>query len=963
MVSQPLKKPIITEMLAAEEQITPLFSEGGIGSGLISRQQAQLASYGANILDGFVLSADLFSQITEEESIPLDAKEKEEESIPLDAKEKIAESIKALEKSSGKSFGATNSPPLLLNLIWEYPKEFVGREREKDFPLIPFYKLEKHFINLGLVNSTMEAWLKSGADPRQVWDARRRQVECWASMMAGGKKLKWVYDVHRLGQEYLNWGMKHYAELSATEMENLTKKFQRLREDCEIAQLKDDPWEQLWQVITEFYRKASKEDLEEKDYPSVLVREMPQGFSPVGGAGFLQSRIPMTGEVGWHGSFASCAQLDDLFYGNRLPEKAAYFCEKFPKILQELSALSAKLEVKQKEVSKIFFVVEAEQDPKLRILWTQEASFTHEASFRVALDMQAKGILDEKETMALIQPEFIRSHLHSKLDVSKTASLFCQGLPASAGCAVGQLVLFAENAEKLVEQGKQVILVRHETTPEDINGLKSADGVLTSGGGYTSHAALVARGMGKPAIVGVNTLVVDYLLNEICYQGITLQQGDWISMDGATGKVYAGKLDTIPPVISHEVHKVLRLADKTRTLKVRANADNVADARCALENGAEGIGLCRTEHMFFDMERITTFRKMILSDTEEECDKALAELLPLQREDFLEIFRVMKELPVTIRLLDPPLHEFLPRGDRSRSRMSKAMGLSVQDIQRRIDVMAEQNPMMGRRGCRLAFTNPGIYKMQTRAIVEAVSLASQEGIKVKAEIMIPLVSDWRELWMLRSQIDGIISEEKNKELSKELNIEIGAMIETPRAALCADELAKYADFLSFGTNDLTQMTYGISRDDTESFLPTYFQKGILDKNPFVNIDVRGVGELLDIAVQRARSVKENIKLGICGEHGGDAYSVRKFHKLGLDYVSCSPFRLLEARLVSAPPPQGQSLAEILKRSQVKSQVKSHVKPEKSLLTRIDSDEFHLGWGSEGEVVFGKFGTPFHFCEF
>ncbi len=903
MVSQPLKKPIITEMLAAEEQITPLFSEGGRGWGLIARQQVTLASCGANILDGFVLSADLLSQITEEKS------------IPLDAKEKIAESIKALEKSSGKSFGATNSPekssgksfgatnspPLLLSLTLEYPREPMDRGQEEGSPLISYNERRRRFVNLGLVNSTMEAWLKSGAEPRQVWDACRRQVERWAIIMAGEKEEKWEDEMARLSRKYLDYGTRHYAGLSATETENFTKEIQGLCEDCEIAQLKDDPWEQLWQVITEFYRKApEKEHLKKKDYPSMLVREAPQGFSPTGGAGVLQSRIPMTGEVGWHGSFAPFAQLDDLFYGNRLPEKAAYFCEKFPKILQELSALSKKLEDKQKEVKKIFFVLESEQGryPELLVLSTREASFSPEVSFHVALDMQAKGILDEKETMALIQPEFIRSHLHSKLDVSKTASLFCQGLPASAGCAVGQLVLFAENAEKLVEQGKQVILVRHETTPEDINGLKSADGVLTSGGGYTSHAALVARGMGKPAIVGVNTLVVDYLLNEICYQGITLQQGDWISMDGATGKVYAGKLDTIPPVISHEVHKVLRLADKTRTLKVRANADNVADARCALENGAEGIGLCRTEHMFFDMERITTFRKMILSDTEEECDKALAELLPLQREDFLEIFRVMKELPVTIRLLDPPLHEFLPRGDRSRSRMSKAMGLSVQDIQRRIDVMAEQNPMMGRRGCRLAFTNPGIYKMQTRAIVEAVSLASQEGIKVKAEIMIPLVSDCRELWMLRSQIDEIISEEKNKELSKELNIEIGAMIETPRAALCAGELAEHADFLSFGTNDLTQMTYGISRDDTESFLPTYFQKGILDKNPFVNIDVRGVGELLDIAVQRARSVKENIKLGICGEHGGDAYSVREFHKLGLDYVSCSPFRLLEARLAA-----------------------------------------------------------------
>ncbi|MEE8434470.1 MAG: putative PEP-binding protein, partial [bacterium] len=520
-----------------------------------------------------------------------------------------------------------------------------------------------------------------------------------------------------------------------------------------------------------------------------------------------------------------------------------------------------------------------------------------------ALALVEEKICDQRQGLLRVNPAVIDEYLHPILDKTDAGEPIAKGLPASPGSAVGHAVFFAEQAVELAAQGIKTILIRNETTPEDIDGLKVAEGIITAHGGMTSHAAVVARGMGKCCVVGVGAIRIDYLINEMTVGEHQVQRMDWISMDGASGEIYAAELPQTQPELEGGIATVLEWADEVRRLGVYANADTAEDARHALEQGAGGIGLCRTEHMFFEIDRIPLFRKMILALDEIGRAAALAELLPLQRKDFMEIFRVMEDRPVTIRLLDPPLNEYLPKSIRSQTRMARAMGIPVETIIQRTEALSESNPMMGHRGCRLAITYPEIYNMQVRAIVEAACIVKKEGVQVNPEIMVPLVSTSKELSILRKDIERMVTQVTG-ELGETIVFKIGTMLETPRAAVSARSIARLADFFSFGTNDLTQMSYGFSRDDVGMFLPVYLEKGILDNDPFMELDREGTGRLVKIAVKEGREANPDLKLGVCGEHGGDPQSVKFFHQVGLDYVSCSPFRIPVARLAA-----GQAMVE------------------------------------------------------
>jgi len=640
----------------------------------------------------------------------------------------------------------------------------------------------------------------------------------------------------------------------------------------------------------------SRAALQPANGTALVIQPMVFGTAPgLSGAGRFFTRHPATGEGALYGRFLFDALGPDLTAGLRLAEPLEVLFKKSPELRAQLDDWRGKLEKHFHDALEVHFVVEG---GKLLLLQCVSAGRTGKAGMRIALEMVEEGLASEKQALLHLDAKILNEYLHPILDPAAKKDLLTKGLPASPGSAVGQVVFFAEQAEELTAQGVKTILVRHETTPEDIGGLAVSQGILTATGGLTSHAAVVGRGMGKCCVVGAGEVQINYLLQEMTISGKTVRRLDWISLDGNTGEVFEGKLPQVQPSLEGGVAKVLGWADRVRRLRVRANADTPADAQQAVELGAEGIGLCRTEHMFFHLERIPLFRKMILASDVVGRSAALAELLPLQRKDFMDLFRVMNGRPVTIRLLDPPLHEFLPRGIRSQTRMAKAMGIPVEAVQRRSEALHETNPMLGHRGCRLAITYPEIYQMQVRAIVEAACIVTKEKVEVHPEIMVPLVSTTRELDALREDIE-LLTKRVMTEMGENFVIPIGTMIETPRAAVCAGSIARYADFFSFGTNDLTQMAFGFSRDDAGMFLPTYVAKGILEQDPFVELDQVGVGGLMRMAVEQGRRVNPKLKVGICGEHGGDPSSVHFSHALNLDYVSCSPFRIPIARLAAA----------------------------------------------------------------
>ena len=725
-------------------------------------------------------------------------------------------------------------------------------------------------------------------------------------------------------------GVKNDTELTTDDLKEMVTRFKAAVKAQTGKDFPADPWEQLWGAICAVFESWMNERAilyrQMHKYPSewgTAVNVQAMVFGNMGdnsATGVAFTRDAATGENIFNGEYLVNAQGEDVVAGIRTPQqitiegsrrwaalqgiseeerKAKYpsLEEVMPTVYKELNDIQNHLETYFTDMQDIEFTI---QDGKLWMLQTRSGKRTGEAMVRMAMEMLAEGLIDEKTAVLRVEPAKLDELLHPVFDKDavKKAKVLTKGLPASPGAATGQIVFFADDAEAWKEQGKETILVRIETSPEDLKGMNAANGILTARGGMTSHAAVVARGMGKCCVSGAGAIQVDYKARTMTIDGTVLKEGDWISLNGSTGEVYEGKVATQAADLSGDFGKLMDLASKYARLQVRANADSPRDAKQAFAFGAQGIGLCRTEHMFFEGDRIKAVREMILADDEEGRRKALAKLLPIQRGDFEGLFEVMEGNPVTVRLLDPPLHEFVPHFEKEQREMAAEMGVSYETIREKVEALAEFNPMLGHRGCRLGNTYPEITEMQTRAIIEAAMNVKKKGIPVHVEIMVPLVGNHKELKYQKKVIDATANE-VFAERNDKIDYMIGTMIEVPRAAVTANEIAEVAQFFSFGTNDLTQMTLGFSRDDISKFLPEYLKKGILKQDPFQILDVKGVGQLIREAVFKGRGVREGLKCGICGEHGGEPSSVEFCHYAGLNYVSCSPFRVPIARLAAA----------------------------------------------------------------
>jgi pyruvate,orthophosphate dikinase len=771
-------------------------------------------------------------------------------------------------------------------------------------------------LNLGLNDQTVEGLAEAAADERFAYDSYRRFIQMYGDVVLGVDHYLFEEALEEAKSEA---GCRFDNELDALALKKLVETYKAIVKRETGAAFPDDPKEQLWGAIGAVFgswntaRAVTYRRLH--DIPSAMgtaVNVQAMVFGNMGddcATGVAFTRNPSTGEKAVYGEFLINAQGEDVVAGIRTPqplsramaeggngEAAASMEALQPKSYAELVEVFDRLEAHYRDMQDIEFTI---QRSKLYVLQTRSGKRTAPAALKIAVDMAAEGLITRDEAILRVNPASLDQLLHPTLDPEADAEVIAKGLPASPGAASGKIVFFADDALKAAQAGDDVILVRVETSPDDIHGMHAAKGILTSRGGMTSHAAVVARGMGKACICGVGDLLISYADRTIQCRGRTLNEGDWLTIDGAAGIVMLGKVPTVDPVLSGDFATLMAWADEKRRLKVRTNAETPLDATTAVGFGAEGIGLCRTEHMFFQDERILAMREMILSQDAEGRRKALAKIEPMQRDDFVELFEIMKGLPVTIRLLDPPLHEFLPHGAAEDEAVAKATGVDVKLVRRRVAELREANPMLGLRGCRLGILYPEIYEMQARAIFEAALVVfAKSGETVTPEVMIPLVCSARELAIIKQRIEAV-AKAVAQERGQPLHYEIGTMIELPRAALRAEEIAEHAHFFSFGTNDLTQMTLGLSRDDAGSFLETYLASEIFAADPFSSLDQAGVGELVEIAAQRGRAGRPEIKLGICGEHGGDPSSIDFCHRQGLDYVSCSPYRVPIARLAAA----------------------------------------------------------------
>jgi pyruvate,orthophosphate dikinase len=767
-------------------------------------------------------------------------------------------------------------------------------------------------LNLGLNDQTVEGLVLASGDARFAWDSYRRFIQMYGSVVLD-------VDHHRFEEiiEHvkLDTGKSEDTELTASEWHRVVDGYKEMVAEVTGRPFPQDPETQLWGAIGAVFgswmnqRAVTYRRLH--DIPAewgTAVNVQAMVFGNMGedcATGVCFTRDPSTGENIFYGEYLINAQGEDVVAGIRTPQPMAKERSKssersmedaMPAAYAELVQVRATLERHYRDMQDIEFTV---QSNKLYMLQTRNGKRTAAASLKIAVDMAREGLIDHTEAVRRVNPAALDQLLHPTLDPKAPRKLLAKGLPASPGAACGIVVFSADEAEARAQKGESVILVRIETSPEDIHGMHAARGVLTTRGGMTSHAAVVARGMGRPCVAGCGGVTVDYNNQYLSAGGVRIEAGQILTLDGATGEVFIGSVAMVEPQLSDDFSTLMGWADKVRRLRVRANAETPLDAETARRFGAEGIGLCRTEHMFFDPERIGAVRQMIMAETEQGRRAALARLLPFQRKDFLDLFEIMAGLPVTIRLLDPPLHEFLPHSDYEISEVAASLGTDVEVMQRRMQELSEANPMLGHRGCRLGISFPEIYEMQARAIFEAAAEIGRKTHKAPVpEIMIPLVATKRELEITRAMVDRV-AQEVFAEGGYHVVYSVGTMIELPRAALTADAIATVADFFSFGTNDLTQTTFGLSRDDAGKFLPLYIEKGIFPKDPFVSIDPDGVGALVRIAVEKGRSVKPDIKLGICGEHGGDPSSIHFCESVGLDYVSCSPYRVPVARLAAA----------------------------------------------------------------
>ncbi|MER8386480.1 pyruvate, phosphate dikinase [Mesorhizobium sp. M1380] len=770
-------------------------------------------------------------------------------------------------------------------------------------------------LNLGLNDETVEALAADSGDPRFAYDSYRRFIQMYSDVVMGLD--------HEVFEEILEdqkGGLGHEldTELTAIEWQGVIALYKAKVEEELGKPFPQDPNEQLWGAIGAVfsswmnnraitYRRLH--DIPEGWGTAVNVQAMVFGnMGDTSATGVAFTRNPSTGEKQLYGEFLVNAQGEDVVAGIRTPQniteaaRIAAGSDKpslqklMPDAFQAFVSISDRLEKHYRDMQDLEFTIER---GKLWMLQTRSGKRTAKAALKIAVDMARDGLISKEEAVARIDPASLDQLLHPTIDPKAARDIIGVGLPASPGAATGEIVFSSNDAEEAKTQGRKAILVRIETSPEDIHGMHAAEGILTTRGGMTSHAAVVARGMGKPCVSGAGSLRVDYKAGTLMAMGATFRKGDIITIDGGNGQVLKGAVPMLQPELSGDFAAIMEWADGARRMKVRTNAETPLDARMARSFGAEGIGLCRTEHMFFDGDRIVAMREMILADTEKDRRTALAKLLPMQRSDFLELFEIMAGLPVTIRLLDPPLHEFLPKTEEEVAEVAAAMNVSPDKLRRRTEALHEFNPMLGHRGCRLAVSYPEIAEMQARAIFEAaVEAGRKAGALVVPEIMVPLVGLVKELDFVKARIDAVA-----KSVMEETGVRIayltGTMIELPRAAIRAHVIAEAAEFFSFGTNDLTQTTFGISRDDAASFLETYRQKGIIEQDPFVSLDIEGVGELVRMAADKGRATRPDIKLGICGEHGGDPASIHFCEKVGLDYVSCSPYRVPIARLAAA----------------------------------------------------------------
>jgi len=856
---------------------------GGKGANL-----SEMIKIGLPVPPGFTISTEACNEYY---------KRNRKNPLGLDKQVKLA--IKNVEKKIGKQFGDKKNP-LLVSVRSGARVSMPG--------------MMDTVLNLGLNDETVLGLSAKTKNETFAYDSYRRFIQMYSNVVLGVDH----HNFEDLIENYkLTKGVTLDTDLGAEDWKKLIKDFRDVIKKEINKDFPQNVYEQLWGAIgavfqswrnqrAKTYRKLN--NIPEEWGTAVNVQSMV--FGNMGddcATGVAFTRNPSTGEKSFYGEYLINAQGEDVVAGIRTPQNitkkarleaksdALSMEETMPKVYSQLVKIYKKLEKHYKDMQDIEFTVE---NKKLWMLQTRSGKRTAKASIKIAVDMVKENLIKKEEALLRVDPKMLDTLLHPTLDPKAEKDIIAKGLPASPGAASGKITFSADDAEALKSQNQKTILVRLETSPEDIHGMNAAEGILTCRGGMTSHAAVVARGMGKPCVSGSGSIQIDYQNKEFKVGERIFKEGDIITIDGSSGEVMSGEVKTIKPDISGDFSTIMSWADKIRKMQVRTNAETPLDTKVAREFGAEGIGLCRTEHMFFDEERILYVRQMILSKSKEDRSAALAKILPFQKKDFKEIFTIMKGLPVTVRLLDPPLHEFLPKSEKEISSVASSLNISEREIKDRISDLHEENPMLGHRGCRLAISYPEIYEMQCEAIFEAVVECKKEKIKVLPEIMIPLVATGQELQILRELVDS-----KAKEISKKHNQKldylVGTMIELPRAALNAKDISKYADFFSFGTNDLTQTTLGISRDDAGKFLDDYVDNNIFKIDPFVSIDVNGVGQLVELACQNAKKNKSKIKLGICGEHGGDPDSIQFCQKAGLNYVSCSPYRVPIARLSAA----------------------------------------------------------------
>lgn len=856
---------------------------GGKGANL-----AEMSSLGLPVPPGFT--------ITTEACVRYYADGK---TYPAELKGQMAEALKTVETQTGKTFGDASNP-LLVSVRSGARASMPG--------------MMDTVLNLGLNDATVEGLAKLSGDRRFAFDSYRRFITMYSNVVLGIE--------HNLFEEVLDDHKDRLdvtvdTALTASDWERVVADYKALVRNELGRDFPQEPEAQLWGAIgavfdswmndrAKFYRRMH--DIPESWGTAVNVQSMVFGnMGETSATGVAFTRNPSTGENTLYGEFLINAQGEDVVAGIRTPQaltkrareemgdRAPSMEEAMPVVFAEFKAVVERLERHYRDMQDIEFTVE---QGRLYMLQTRNGKRTAKAALKVAVDQAAEGLITEEEAIMRVEPQALDQLLHPTIDPDAARDVIAAGLPASPGAATGKIVFDADEAERLGSLGESVILVRDETSPEDIHGMHAARGVVTARGGMTSHAAVVARGMGRPCVSGAGELHIDAQRGQMSARGRTFKAGEIVTVDGSAGEILAGAVKMVEPELTGDFGLLMGWADKARRMKVRANAETPLDAKTARGFGAEGIGLCRTEHMFFDETRIAAVREMILSDDEKGRRAALAKILPFQRDDFLKLFEIMAGLPVTIRLLDPPLHEFLPHSDEEIEVLATGAGLDPAKLRRRRDELSETNPMLGWRGCRLGIAFPEIYEMQVQAIFEAACAIAGKTEAPLVEVMHPLVAKGEEMKFLRELTDRV-AKAVMREMGVTLAYQVGAMVELPRAALRAGDLAQHAEFFSFGTNDLTQTTFGISRDDSGRFLDAYIQKGIFEKDPFVTLDQEGVGDLVKIGVERGRKVRPNVKLGICGEHGGDPASIAFCEAAGLDYVSCSPYRVPIARLAAA----------------------------------------------------------------